>query len=108
MGRSLFGIVSLFIAGCFLAEGFVESKFDFYKPFVKIKTQHARTIHQIPNPFAKGITLGDDGKGHGSFFQLDCFSGACLPFHTIPKVGIISGRISLSFCYLSLPPPTAV
>ncbi|MBM9577966.1 hypothetical protein JWG45_12490 [Leptospira sp. 201903070] len=108
MGRRiLLGIVALIVAGCFLADGFAESKLESYKPLVRTKAQ-SRNITQVSNPFTKGISFGDDDKGRVDFLRLDCFSGKFLPNQTVPKIEIISGRVSLSFRYLSLPPPTAV
>ncbi|PJZ52945.1 hypothetical protein [Leptospira adleri] len=105
--RTLLGIAALIVAGCFLADGFAESKLESYKPLVRAKAQSG-SISQFSNPFTKGISFGDDDKGRVDFLRLDCFSGKFLPNRTIPKIEIISGRVSLSFRYLSLPPPTAV
>lgn len=107
MGRAILGIVALLVAGCFLADGFAESKLDSYKPVVRVKAQ-SRTISQVSNPFTKGISFGDDDKGLVDFLRIDSFSGKFLPSRSVPKIEIISGRVSLSFRYLALPPPTAV
>ncbi|MCG6169921.1 hypothetical protein LFX25_18610 [Leptospira sp. FAT2] len=107
MGRAILGVVALLVAGCFLADSFAESRLESYKPVVRVKAQ-SRTIQQVSNPFTKNLSSGDDDKGLVDFFRIDSFSGKFLPSHSILKIEIISGRGSLSFRYLSLPPPTAV
>lgn len=101
----MLAIVSVGIAACFLADGFAESRLESYKPAVARAKAQSRTITQISNPFTKGITASDDDKGHVSFLQFDCFSGTYLPSFKSYKFELFSGRVSLSFRYLSLPPP---
>ncbi|TGK32588.1 hypothetical protein EHQ12_18435 [Leptospira gomenensis] len=106
MSRFLLAIFSVGISVCFLADAFAESRLESYKPVVARTKAPSRTISQISNPFSKGInTSSDDDKGHVSFLQFDCFSGTFLPTFKSYKFELFSGKVSLSFRYLSLPPP---